>query len=100
MLIVGAINSQLQPDGEVAERRARRHTWCPMWGTWIPRLLGGAETVDVARGPRAGVLVERLVGRLAEIGYRDVETKEVTRRRDLFAAAVAQSGDEETSTTQ
>ena len=87
VLIVGAINSSNSNRMvEVAEKAGTPAYLVPDVGDLDPAWLDGAETVGVSSGASAPeVLVERLVGRLAELGYRDVETKEVTSEDVTFS---------------
>jgi 4-hydroxy-3-methylbut-2-enyl diphosphate reductase len=51
-----------------------------------PKWLEGAQTVGVSSGASAPeVLVERLLERLAELGFTDVETREVTTEDVTFS---------------
>jgi 4-hydroxy-3-methylbut-2-enyl diphosphate reductase len=87
VLIVGAINSSNSNRMvEVAEKAGTPAYLVPDVGDLDPAWLDGAETVGVSSGASAPeVLVERLIGRLAELGYRDVETKEVTSEDVTFS---------------
>jgi 4-hydroxy-3-methylbut-2-en-1-yl diphosphate reductase len=87
VLIVGAVNSSNSNRMvEVAEKAGTRAHLVPEASDLNPRWLEGAEVVGVSSGASAPeVLVERLLERLAELGYSDVETKEVTSEDVTFS---------------
>ena len=87
LLVVGAVNSSNSNRlVEVARTAGTSAHLVPdethLDSTW----LDGAETVGVTSGASAPeVLVERLLARLAELGYSDVETREVTTEDVTFS---------------
>jgi 4-hydroxy-3-methylbut-2-en-1-yl diphosphate reductase len=87
VLIVGAINSSNSNRMvEVAEKAGAKAHLVPDASDLDPSWLQGAETVGVSSGASAPeVLVERLLARLADLGYRRVETKEVTSEDVTFS---------------
>jgi (E)-4-hydroxy-3-methyl-but-2-enyl pyrophosphate reductase len=87
VLIVGAINSSNSNRMvEVAEKAGTPAYLVPDVGDLDAAWLEGAETVGVSSGASAPeVLVERLLGKLADLGYIDVETKEVTSEDVTFS---------------
>jgi 4-hydroxy-3-methylbut-2-enyl diphosphate reductase len=87
VLIVGAVNSSNSNRMvEVAEKAGTRAHLVPDVSDLDPSWLEGAEVVGVSSGASAPeVLVERLLERLAELGYTDVETKEVTSEDVTFS---------------
>jgi 4-hydroxy-3-methylbut-2-en-1-yl diphosphate reductase len=80
VLIVGAVNSSNSNRMvEVAQAAGTRAYLVPDVGDFKEEWLEGASTVAVSSGASAPeVLVERLLARLAELGYDTVEVKEVT----------------------
>jgi 4-hydroxy-3-methylbut-2-en-1-yl diphosphate reductase len=87
VLIVGALNSSNSNRMvEVAEASGARAYLVPDETHLDVSWLAGADTVGVSSGASAPeVLVERLLGRLAELGYETVETKEVTTEDVTFS---------------
>jgi 4-hydroxy-3-methylbut-2-enyl diphosphate reductase len=87
VLIVGAVNSSNSNRlVEVAEVAGTPAYLVPDEGHLDPRWLEGAETVGVSSGASAPeVLVDRLLDRLAGLGYRRVETREVTTEDVTFS---------------
>ena len=87
VLIVGAVNSSNSNRMvEVAQREGVPAYLVPDAAELDPRWLEGAEVVGVSSGASAPeVLVERLLGRLAELGYEDIETREVTSEDVTFS---------------
>jgi 4-hydroxy-3-methylbut-2-enyl diphosphate reductase len=87
VLIVGAVNSSNSNRlVEVAEGAGTRAHLVPDESHLDPAWLDGAETVGVSSGASAPeVLVDRLLERLAELGYDTVETKEVTTEDVTFS---------------
>ena len=87
VLIVGAINSSNSNRMvEVARAAGTPAYLVPDVSDLDPQWLDGAETVGVSSGASAPeVLVERLLERLAELGYSDVETHEVTTEDVTFS---------------
>ncbi len=87
VLVVGAVNSsnsnRLVEVSQVAGTPAHL---VPDETHLDPAWLDGAETVGVTSGASAPeVLVDRLLERLAELGFNDVETKEVTTEDVTFS---------------
>ena len=87
VLIVGAVNSSNSNRlVEVAEVAGTPAHLVPDETHLDTRWLEGAEVVGVSSGASAPeVLVGRLLARLAELGYEDVETKEVTTEDVTFS---------------
>jgi 4-hydroxy-3-methylbut-2-enyl diphosphate reductase len=87
VLIVGAVNSSNSNRlVEVAEGAGTRAHLVPDESHLDPAWLDGAETIGVSSGASAPeVLVDRLLARLAELGYETVETKEVTTEDVTFS---------------
>jgi 4-hydroxy-3-methylbut-2-en-1-yl diphosphate reductase len=87
VLIVGAVNSSNSNRlVEVAEVAGTPAYLVPDESDLDPAWLEGAEVVGVSSGASAPeVLVERLLARLAELGYGAVETKEVTTEDVTFS---------------
>src|SRR5918992_3034102 len=87
LVIVGALHSSnLNPMVEVAEVAGTPAYLVPDETHLDTAWLEGAEVVGVSSGASAPeVLVGRLLGRLAELGYEDVETKEVTTEDVTFS---------------
>jgi 4-hydroxy-3-methylbut-2-en-1-yl diphosphate reductase len=87
VLIVGAVNSSNSNRlVEVAEVAGTPAYLVPDETDLDPAWLEGAEVVGVSSGASAPeVLVERLLARLAELGYEAVETKEVTTEDVTFS---------------
>ena len=87
VLVVGAINSSNSNRMvEVAQKAGTRAHLVPDASDLDPSWLEGAETVGVSSGASAPeVLVESLLERLAALGYRQVETKEVTSEDVTFS---------------
>lgn len=80
VLIVGAINSSNSNRMvEVARTMGTPAHLVPDESYLDPTWLEGVETIGVSSGASAPeVLVDRLLRKLASLGYEDVETKEVT----------------------
>jgi 4-hydroxy-3-methylbut-2-enyl diphosphate reductase len=87
VLIVGALNSSNSNRMvEVARAAGTPAYLVPDVSQLDPSWLDTAETVGVSSGASAPeVLVERLLERLAELGYTDVETREVTTEDVTFS---------------
>ncbi|MGH2755063.1 MAG: 4-hydroxy-3-methylbut-2-enyl diphosphate reductase [Actinomycetota bacterium] len=87
VLIVGAVNSSNSNRlVEVAEHAGTPAYLVPDEFHLDPAWLEGAETVGISSGASAPeVLVDRLLQRLAELGYTDVETKTVTTEDVTFS---------------
>jgi 4-hydroxy-3-methylbut-2-enyl diphosphate reductase len=87
VLIVGAVNSSNSNRMvEVAEKAGTPAYLVPDVSDLNPHWLEGAEIVGVSSGASAPeVLVERLLERLAELDYSEVETKEVTSEDVTFS---------------
>lgn len=87
VLIVGALNSSNSNRMvEVAIAAGTPAYLVPDVTQLDPKWLEGAETVGVSSGASAPeVLVERLLERLAELGFTDVETHEVTTEDVTFS---------------
>jgi 4-hydroxy-3-methylbut-2-enyl diphosphate reductase len=87
VLIVGALNSSNSNRMvEVAIAAGTPAYLVPDVSQLDPEWLKGAETVGVSSGASAPeVLVERLLERLAELGYSEVETHEVTTEDVTFS---------------
>jgi 4-hydroxy-3-methylbut-2-enyl diphosphate reductase len=87
VLIVGAINSSNSNRlVEVAEAAGSSAHLVPDETHLDPAWLDGAEVVGVSSGASAPeVLVDRLLARLADMGYEDVETREVTTEDVTFS---------------
>jgi 4-hydroxy-3-methylbut-2-en-1-yl diphosphate reductase len=87
VLVVGAVNSSNSNRlVEVARTAGTPAYLVPDETDLDPAWLEGAETVGVSSGASAPeVLVDRLLERLAELGYSDVETREVTTEDVTFS---------------
>ncbi|HEV3473524.1 MAG TPA: 4-hydroxy-3-methylbut-2-enyl diphosphate reductase [Actinomycetota bacterium] len=87
VLIVGALNSSNSNRMvEVARAAGTPAYLVPDETALDPAWLEGAEVVGVSSGASAPeVLVERLLARLAELGYGRVETKEITTEDVTFS---------------
>ena len=87
VLVVGALNSSNSNRMvEVAEKAGSRAHLVPDVDDLDPEWLQGAEVVGVSSGASAPeVLLERLLAKLAELGYQTVETKEVTQEDVTFS---------------
>jgi len=87
VLIVGAFNSSNSNRlVEVAEGAGTRAYLVPDESHLDPSWLEGVEVVGVSSGASAPeVLVDRLLERLAELGYGDVEVKTVTTEDVTFS---------------
>jgi 4-hydroxy-3-methylbut-2-enyl diphosphate reductase len=87
VLIVGAVNSSNSNRMvEVASKAGTPAHLVPDESHLRDEWLDGAEVVGVSSGASAPeVLVGGLLQRLAELGYRDVETKEVTTEAVTFS---------------
>lgn len=87
VLIVGALNSSNSNRMvEVAKAAGTPAYLVPDETALDPAWLEGAEVVGVSSGASAPeVLVERLLARLAELGYEMVETKEITTEDVTFS---------------
>ena len=87
VLIVGALNSSNSNRMvEVAIAAGTPAYLVPDVTQLDPKWLEGAESVGVSSGASAPeVLVERLLERLAELGFTDVETHEVTTEDVTFS---------------
>ena len=87
VLIVGAVNSSNSNRlVEVAQGAGTRAYLVPDAAQLDPAWLEGAQTVGVSSGASAPeVLVDRLLARLAELGYTDVTTREVTSEDVTFS---------------
>jgi 4-hydroxy-3-methylbut-2-en-1-yl diphosphate reductase len=87
VLIVGALNSSNSNRMvEVAEKAGARAYLVPDESCLKPEWLEGAETVGVSSGASAPeVLVDRLLERLAGLGFGEVETREVTSEDVTFS---------------
>lgn len=87
VLIVGALNSSNSNRMvEVARAAGTPAYLVPDERDLDPAWLEGAEVVGVSSGASAPeVLVERLLDRLAELGYEAVETKEITTEDVTFS---------------
>ncbi|HEX3327969.1 MAG TPA: 4-hydroxy-3-methylbut-2-enyl diphosphate reductase [Actinomycetota bacterium] len=87
VLIVGAVNSSNSNRMvEVAKAAGTPAYLVPDESCLDPAWLDGAETVGVSSGASAPeVLVERLLERLASLGYGHVETKEITAEDVTFS---------------
>jgi 4-hydroxy-3-methylbut-2-en-1-yl diphosphate reductase len=87
VLIVGALNSSNSNRlVEVARGAGSRAYLVPDESHLDPEWLGGARTVGVSSGASAPeVLVDRLLARLAELGFDEIETKEVTTEDVTFS---------------
>jgi 4-hydroxy-3-methylbut-2-enyl diphosphate reductase len=87
VLVVGATNSSNSNRMvEVAEAAGARAHLVPDPDRFDPALLEGAEVVGVSSGASAPeVLVERLLERLAEHGFEDVEVREATTEDVTFS---------------
>lgn len=87
VLIVGALNSSNSNRMvEVAKVAGTPAYLVPDVSQLDPSWLEGAETVGVSSGASAPeVLVDRLLERLAELGYTDVETREITQEDVTFS---------------
>ena len=87
VLVVGALNSSNSNRMvEVAKKAGTAAYLVPSADDLRPEWLEGAETVGVSSGASAPeVLVDRLLARLADLGYDTVETKEVTSEDVTFS---------------
>ncbi|MDQ4065080.1 MAG: 4-hydroxy-3-methylbut-2-enyl diphosphate reductase [Actinomycetota bacterium] len=87
VLIVGALNSSNSNRMVEVARAAGTPAYLVPDETHLdPAWLEGAETVGVSSGASAPeVLVERLLVRLAELGYDRVDTKEITTEDVTFS---------------
>lgn len=87
VLIVGAFNSSNSNRlVEVARQSGTDAYLVPDESHLQPAWLDGAEVIGVSSGASAPeVLVDRLLARLAELGYADVETKTVTTEDVTFS---------------
>ena len=87
VLIVGALNSSNSNRMVEVARAAGTPAYLVPDETHLdPTWLEGAETVGVSSGASAPeVLVDRLLVRLAELGYERVETKEITTEDVTFS---------------
>jgi 4-hydroxy-3-methylbut-2-enyl diphosphate reductase len=87
VLIVGAVNSSNSNRlVEVAEGAGARAYLVPDETHLDPSWLDGVETVGVSSGASAPeVLVDRLLDRLAQLGFETVETREVTTEDVTFS---------------
>ncbi len=87
VLIVGAVNSSNSNRMvEVARKAGTAAHLVPDESHLDERWLQGAETIGVSSGASAPeVLTERLLSRLAELGYAEVEVKEVTSEDVTFS---------------
>ena len=87
VLIVGALNSSNSNRLVEVARGAGTPAYLVPDETHLdPRWLDGADTIGVSSGASAPeVLVDRLLARLARLGYQDVETKEVTTEDVTFS---------------
>jgi (E)-4-hydroxy-3-methyl-but-2-enyl pyrophosphate reductase len=87
VLIVGALNSSNSNRMvEVAKVAGTPAYLVPDVSQLDPAWLEGAETVGVSSGASAPeVLVDRLIERLAELGYAHVETREITTEDVTFS---------------
>ena len=87
VLIVGALNSSNSNRMvEVARAAGTPAYLVPDERDLDPAWLEGAEVVGVSSGASAPeVLVERLLDRLADLGYETVETKEITTEDVTFS---------------
>jgi 4-hydroxy-3-methylbut-2-en-1-yl diphosphate reductase len=87
VLIVGAVNSSNSNRlVEVAQGAGTAAYLVPDETHLDPAWLEGAETVGVSSGASAPeVLVDRVLARLAALGYADVATKEVTTEDVTFS---------------
>ena len=90
VLIVGAVNSSNSNRMvEVARKAGTRAYLVPDETHLDPAWLVGADVVGVSSGASAPeVLVDRLLEKLAALGYDDVETKEVTSEDVMFSLPV------------
>ena len=87
VLVVGALNSSNSNRMvEVARKAGTPAFLVPDVDDLDPAWLEGAEVVGVSSGASAPeVLVERLLAKLAELGYETVDTKEVTQEDVTFS---------------
>ena len=87
VLIVGALNSSTSNRMvEVAKKAGTSAYLVPSLEDLQPEWLSGAETVGVSSGASAPEwLVDKLLAKLAELGYDKVETKEVTSEDVTFS---------------
>ncbi len=96
VLIVGALNSSNSNRMVEVARAAGTPAYLVPDETHLdPAWLEGAETVGVSSGASAPeVLVERLLVRLAELGYDRVDTKEITTEDVTFSLPLWLRGSE------
>jgi 4-hydroxy-3-methylbut-2-enyl diphosphate reductase len=87
VLIVGALNSSNSNRLVEVARGAGTPAYLVPDETHLdPRWLDGADTIGVSSGASAPeVLVDRLLARLARLGYQHLETKEVTTEDVTFS---------------
>ena len=87
VLVVGALNSSNSNRMvEVAKKAGTRAYLVPSVDDLEPAWVQGAETVGVSSGASAPeVLVERLLTKLADLGFGEVETREVTSEDVTFS---------------
>ena len=87
VLVVGALNSSNSNRMvEVAKKAGTRAYLVPKVDDLDPAWVEGAETVGVSSGASAPeILVERLLARLADLGFSNVETREVTSEDVTFS---------------
>ena len=87
VLVVGALNSSNSNRMvEVAKKAGTPAYLVPSLEDLQPEWLAGAETVGVSSGASAPEwLVDKLLAKLAELGYDKVETKEVTSEDVTFS---------------
>lgn len=87
VLVVGALNSSNSNRMvEVARKEGTPAYLVPSVDDLDPIWLEGAETVGVSSGASAPeVLVDRLLERLKQLGYIDLETKEITTEDITFS---------------
>jgi 4-hydroxy-3-methylbut-2-enyl diphosphate reductase len=87
VLIVGALNSSNSNRMVEVANKAGTPAYLVPDDTHLDEAwLEGAETVGVSSGASAPeVLVDRLLERLAELGYERIETKEVTQEAVTFS---------------
>jgi 4-hydroxy-3-methylbut-2-en-1-yl diphosphate reductase len=87
VLIVGAVNSSNSNRMVEVAKAAGTPAYLVPDETYLdPSWLEGAQVVGVSSGASAPeVLVERLLGKLAELGYDSVETREITSEDVTFS---------------